>query len=213
MTRLHPEDRPSKEQVARDLAAWQALASEPVALDVSDARQRLREKLAPTIAQQDTQEQQKELALAAVRRLQALTRPLNDALKSLSAKTEIDSSTDKMTTNLLKSHGGFGGPQVVFRWHRCTLVTPMDRPVSMTLRMSRSLELLHDGTLVLHLMVHVGPEGVMATNFSWHRAATSAPVGSVEAEQMLDDGVRELTEALKQGIEVFVDELPDASPG
>ena len=47
MTRLHPEERPSKEQVARDLAAWQQLASEPVALDVSEARARLAEKLGP----------------------------------------------------------------------------------------------------------------------------------------------------------------------
>ena len=131
-----------------------------------------------------------------MRQLQELTAPLNEALKSLSARTEIDSSTDKMTTNLLKSHGGFGGPQVEFRWHRCTLVMPMDRPVSMTLRMSRSLELLDDGTLLLHLMVHVGPEGVMATNFNWHRPVASAPVGTVEAEQMLEDGVRELTDAV-----------------
>jgi serine/threonine protein kinase len=45
MTRLHPEERPSKDQVARDLAAWQTLASEPVKFDVSDARSRLRAKL------------------------------------------------------------------------------------------------------------------------------------------------------------------------
>ncbi len=31
MTRLHPEERPSKEQVARDLALWQELATEPIA--------------------------------------------------------------------------------------------------------------------------------------------------------------------------------------
>jgi hypothetical protein len=213
MTRLHPEERPSKEQVARDLAAWQELASEPVALDVSAARARLREKLGTQIAQQDTQAQQKELALAAVRRLQELTAPLNQALKSLSARAEIDSATDKMTTNLLKSHGGFGGPHVEFRWHRCTLVAPLDRPVSMTLRMSRSLELLNDGSLLLHLMVHVGPEGVMATNFNWHRPVASAPVGSVEAEQMMQDGVRELANALRESIEVFVEQLPDASGG
>lgn len=216
MTRLHPEERPSKEQVARDLAAWLALASEPVVLDVSDARLRLRAKLGPTLAAQDTQEQQKELALAAVRRIQELTAPLNDALKRLSAQTEIDSSTDKMTMNILRNHGGFGGPGVAFRWQRCTLVAPLDRPVSMTLRMGRSLELLDDGSLVLHLMVHVGHEGVMGTNFIWQLpvgSIRSAPVGSVEAEQMLDDGVRALAEAVKQGIDVFVEELPDASGG
>jgi Protein kinase domain len=211
MSRLHADERPTKEQVSRDLAAWQQLASEPVVLDVSDARSRLRQKLGAAIAAQDTQADQKELALAAVRRLQQFTAPLNEALKSLSARTEIDSATDKMTTNLLRSHGGFGGPDVLFRWHRCTLVAPLDRPVSMTLRMSRSLELLGDGTLALHMMVHVGPEGVMATNFNWHRPVASAPVGSVEAEKMLSDGVDELAGALRDAIDVFVEHLPDVS--
>ncbi len=208
MTRVHPEERPSKEQVACDLTAWQQLATEPVALDVSEARSRLRAKLGTEIAQQDTQEKRKELALAAVRQLQELTAPLNQALKNLSARTEIDSATDKMTTNLLTSRGGFGSPQVDFRWHRCTILAPLDRPVSMTLRMGRSLELLDDGSLVLHLMVDVGPDGVMATNFNWHPSACSAPVGTVEAEQMLEDGVRGLTDALREGIGVFVDQLP-----
>lgn len=210
MTRLHAEERPSKDQVARDLAAWTELASEPVALDVSAARARLREKLGPQIAEQDTQAQRKELVLAAVRRLQEQTKPLNEALKSLSARTEIDSATDKMTTNILKSHGGLGAMQSVFRWHRCTIVQPLDGPVTMTLRMSRSLELMEDGTLLLHLMVHVGPEGVLATMFNWHRPMASAMVGTVEAEQMLDEGVRELVEQLPRAIDVFVDQLPDS---
>lgn len=210
MTRLHADERPTKEQVARDLAAWEQLASEPVVLDVSVARARLHEKIGPQIAEQDTQAQRKELALAAVRKLQEQTKPLNEALKILSARAEVDSATDKMTTNLLKSHGGFGTGQSVFRWHRCTIVRPLDGPVTMTLRMARSLELMEDGTLNLHLMVDVGPDGVMSTMFNWHRPMASAMVGTVEAEQMLDNGLRDLVEQLQQGIDVFVDQLPDS---
>ena len=210
MTRLHADERPSKEQVARDLAAWKALASEPVVLDVSAARARLHEKIGPQIAEQDTQAQRKELALAAVRNLQELTKPLNEALTSLSARTEVDSATDKMTTNILKSHGGLGSAQPAFRWHRCTIVQPLNGPVTMTLRMARSLELMEDGDLRLHLMVDVGPDGVMATMFNWHRPMASAMVGTVKAEQMLDDGVRELVEQLQRAIDVIVDQLPDS---
>ena len=210
MTRLHADERPTKEQIARDLAAWERLANEPVVLDVSAARARLHAKIGPQIAKQDTQAQRKQLALASVRKLQAQTKPLNDALKSLSARTEIDSATDKLTTNMLKSHGGFARTQSVFRWHRCTIVQPLDGRVTMTLRMGRSLELMDDGTLNLHLMVDVGPDGVMTTMFNWHRPMASAMVGTVEAEQMLDDGVRELVEQLQRGIEVFVDQLPDS---
>ena len=115
-----------------------------------------------------------------------------------------------MTTNLLKSRGGFGTPEPVFRWHRCTLVRPVGGPVTIVLRMSRSLELMTDGTLRLHLMVHVGPDGVMATMYSWHRPAASAMVGTVEAERMLDEGIRELVDSLQQGIDIFVEQMPDA---
>jgi len=104
MTRLHPEERPSKEQVARDLAAWQESASEPMTFDISDARAKLRIKLESAIAEQDTREQQKELAYAAVRRVQELTSPLHDALKSLYYRTQIDMQSDEMTRNSLKTH-------------------------------------------------------------------------------------------------------------
>ena len=210
MTRLHADERPTMEQVARDLAAWEQLADEPLVLDVSAARARLQSKIGPLLAAQDIQAQRKELALAAIRNLQTKTKPLNEALKSLSARTEVDSATDKLTTNILKSHGGFGRGHSVFRWHRCTMVRPLDGPVAITLRMGRSLELMEDGTLNLHLMVDVGLEGVMATMFTWVRPMASAMVGTVEAEQMLDDGVRQLLDQLQQGIDVFVDHLPDS---
>lgn len=209
MTQLHADARPSKEQVARDLGAWLTLAEQPVQIDLSDLRSRLNAKLSSAIVDQDTAAQRKELALAAVRRLQRLTAPLNRALKDVSPRTQIDSATDKMTSNLLSSDHGFGSPTVEFRWHRCTLVAPLDGPRGITLRMSRSLALLADGSLVLHLMVDVGPDGVMATNYNWHRPVASAPVGTVEAEQMLEVGVRDLATALRAGIEVLVDQLPE----
>jgi len=208
MTRLHPEERPSMEQVARDLASWQLLATEPVMLDLSVARSRLRHKLEAQIAEQHAQDQRKDLALAAVRHLQKLTSPLNEALKSLSARTQIDSATDKMTVNTVKSLVR-GVPQVVFRWQRCTLVAPLDHPASATLRMGRSLELVDDGALLLNLMVHVGPEGVMHTDFYWRSEVMSAPVGSVQAENMLDQGVQDLAEAIQRGVQVFVELFPN----
>jgi hypothetical protein len=209
MTRLHPDERPSKQQIARDFAAWNELASEPVAFDISDARVRLRAKLQGAIAAQDTREEQKELAYAAVRRLQELTVSLNEGLKSLYSRTVIDSQSDEMTRNLLKTHHHYG-QDLVLRWQRCTFVAPFDQPGSATLRMSRCLELFDDGTLRLLLMVHVGPEGVMGTYFDSQLEIRSAPVGSVEADKMLEDGVRDLSDALKTAVDVFVERQPDA---
>ena len=207
MTRLHPGERPSKEQVARDLATWHELSSEPVAFDVSDARSRVHTKLEKAISEQDTQEQRKDLTHGAIRRLQELTAPLNDGLKSLHPRTRVDSQSDEMTRNILRTHYG---KEVVFRWFRCTIVAPFDDwPGSTALKMGRSVELFEDGMIQLRLMVHVGPQELMGTDFDWTLGETSAPVGSVEAEKMLEDGVRELTDALKRGVEVFVEKLPD----
>ena len=68
--------------------------------DVSEARALLRQKLEPHMAEQDTLEQRKDLAHAAVRQLQKLTTPLNDALKSLYARTQVDSATDEFSDRL-----------------------------------------------------------------------------------------------------------------
>ena len=208
MTRLHHEERPSKEQVARDLALWGDLANEPVALDVSAARLRFRTRMQAQLASEDILEQQKELALAAVRQLQSLTKPLNEALKSIYPGTKVDQMGDKLTSNTLGTRTSLPRDwEVVFRWNRCTLVAPLDRPASPALRMGRCVELLNDGRLVLHLMVDVGLEGVMATFFNWRSELHTAPVGSVEAEKMLQDRVTELAAELSKGIDVLLEHL------
>ena len=211
MTRLHPEERPSKAQVAQDLAAWQTLGASAVVLDVSDARARLRRKLQSEIAEQDMVQQNKDLAHAAVRRLQELTAPLNAALKDLYPRTQVDSMSDEMTQNIVRGH--HPGRQVLFRWQRCTLVAPFDQASSTTLRLSRSLELLDNGLIVLNLLVLVSPKATMGNYFTWESGDRTAVVGSIEAEKLLEDAVRELTEALKRGIDVFIEHLPDAADG
>jgi serine/threonine protein kinase len=206
MTRLHPEERPPKDQVSLDLASWRELASEPVVLDLSEARARLRQKLDSAISEQDTQEQYKDLAHAAVRRLQELTAPLNAELKNLYPRTQIDSMSDEITQNILRSRPHTG--QVIFRWQRCTLIAPFDRLSSTTLRMGRSLEQFSDGRLLLRMMVHVGPEKTLGGYFTWQSDDKSAPVGTVEAEKMLEDAVSKLLDNLKQGVDVFIENLP-----
>jgi hypothetical protein len=213
MTRLHPEGRLSKEQVARDLALWEDLAGEPVMLDVSAAGARLREKLRSSIAEQDTQEQYKNLAQAAVRRLQQMTTPLNDGLRMLYPRTQIDIMSDQMTRNLLRTHAGLHH-EIIFQWQRCTLVAPSSRPGSVTLRMSRSAELFSEGSFLLRLWVYVGLEKVMGGSyFDWLLPEESVPVGSIEMETHLQNAVVELAQSLEQGVEAFVEHLPADNDG
>jgi serine/threonine protein kinase len=211
MTRLRPEERPSKAQVARDLAAWQSLEAASAVFDVSAARSRLREKLQFEIAGQDIVEQDKDLAHAAVRGLQELIAPLNAALKDLYPRTQVDTTNDEMTQNIVRVH--HPRQQVLFRWQRCTLVAPFDRSSSTTLRLGRSLELLGNRRIVLNLLVLVSPKATMGNYFTWESGDRSAAVGSIEAEQMLEGAIAELSQALKQGIDVFVERLPDPANG
>ena len=109
--------------------------------------------------------------------------------------------------------GHHPGQQVLFRWQRCTLVAPFDQASSTTLRLSRSLELLDNGLIVLNLLVLVSPKATMGNYFTWESGDRTAAVGSIEAEKLLEDAFGELSEALKQGIDVFVERLPDPVTG
>ena len=209
MTQIHPEARPSKEQVARDLAAWLELAEEPPSLDVSQERARLQERIHDALMRQDLQEQRQERAEAAFQRLQELTAPLNDALRELSPRTHFDSPRDEMTERLLGTVLLGGVRQVVHRWHRCTTCTPVEELLPLSLKMSRSLELADDGTLFLNLMVHVGRK-VGSPNYNWRSQVMQAAAGSLEAEKMLEEGVRDLTDALHHGIDALIEAFPEA---
>jgi len=75
-TRIHPDQRPTMAEVASDLGAWAKLAAEPVAVNVADLRTRLLERMSEELAAEDLLEQRKEMAHAAVRRLNELFAPL-----------------------------------------------------------------------------------------------------------------------------------------
>jgi hypothetical protein len=208
MTRLHPQERPSKAQVARDLRAWSELSAQPVVLDVAIVRQRLREKMERELAAEDLLDQRKEHAYAAVRRLQELTRPLNDALKSVHPRPEIDVMDDKFSQNILKSLDHIGGPDVAWRWQRCTRIGSGPDHHRYTLRMGRGLELLADGALIMRSFIDVGYPMLSGTDYQWQAQPRTAPAGSVEAERMLEDGVAEFTEKLREALETFVEKMP-----
>jgi hypothetical protein len=48
-----------------------------------------------------------------------------------------------------------------------------------------------------------------AAAYSWESEPLEAPVGSVESDRMLEEGVAALAEHLHAGLRVFVTELPE----
>lgn len=161
------------------------------------------------MAEQDTHDQYKDLAHGAVRVLQRLTAPLNEGLKDLYPRTQIDTMSDQMTRNLLPTRGhAHLGRDLIWSWQRCTLVAPSSHPSSVTLRMSRSAELFSDGAFLLRLWVHVGPEKTLGAFYDWQSDDVAAPVGTIQLEKLLQDGIAQLSQALKQAVYVFVEHLP-----
>lgn len=207
-TRLHADQRPTMREIAADLAAWRELGRTPT-IDVSALAAQLRAKMEREIAAEDLLEQRRELALAAVRRLQELCRPLNDALRSAHPRPQLDIVGDGYARNLLHTPRSWGGPDIIFTYDRVSKIGSGEEPRRFELGFGRGLELAADGTLIFRSFVLVGPQRSFGSPYSWTSEPLEAPVGSVAAERMLEEGVAVLAEKVQEGLAVFVAELPE----
>jgi len=205
MTLLEPALRPSMEQVARDLAAWQTLPQGPPTLDFADLGSKFRAKKKAELAAGDQLERNKEHAMAAVRRLQELTRPIHASLRTVGAEVEIDAMDDKRTNNLLRTHGAMGGHRSEFLWQRCTRVVTGPRHSRFTLRFGRSVELLETGDVYVRAFIDVGDPHLNGHDFLWNAPERRAPAGSLELEQDLQATIAEAVEQLPGAVQAFVE--------
>jgi serine/threonine protein kinase len=206
-TRLHPDQRPSMSEIAADLRAWSELGNQP-SIDVSALASQLRTKMESEIAAEDLLEQRKEMALGAVRQLQAVCEPLNAALRSAHPRPQLDIIGDRYARNVLHTYRSSGAPDIVFAYDRVSKIGSGEEPFRFELSFGRGLELTDDGTLILRTFILVGHENISGTAYSWESGELTAPVGGVAAERMIEDGVATLGEKLREGLEVFVAELP-----
>lgn len=210
MTRVRADERPTMAEVAKELRRWLELPMTTRTLDVSAARARLQGKLSSELAAQDLLERRRDNAHAAARRLQELFKPLGQALTDLYPRAELNVMDDKPTQNTLRSHRYGGEPGIAWRWQRCSRVVVGPEHNEYALKTARCLELDAAGILVLHLLVEVGGR-YGSDDFRWQPEPGTAPVGTMQAERMLSDGVNELANALAEGIDVFVEQAPGAS--
>ncbi len=206
-TVVHPELRPTMEQVVRDLDAWEMLEShDPSEIDVSSLRARLHAALPDEIAAHDTEQRYRDLFPRIVDRLLDLSQPLEDAIGDLQLPvTNLRSGGDALTANKLVLLG-HNVPRLN-RMQLASVTSPYDFPGAMTLRMARVLELYADGELFLLLRITVAAEGVQTPGiFHWTLPLESAkaPIGSIEFDRVLEAGVAELAVQLERALEVFV---------
>jgi hypothetical protein len=180
---------------------------------VSDLGAELRKRLEGQIAAEDLAEQRREFALEAVRRLQELVRPLNDALVQVMPRAEIGMSGEQSASTLLHTPDSFGHELAVWKFDRTSRISAGERHFPFDFSFGVGLDLTEGGTLIFRSYVLAANREVMGSEFFWQSQPTDAPVGSVAAEQMLEERIAELTEQFKVGIKVFAEKVSEEGSG
>jgi serine/threonine protein kinase len=204
-TRIHPEERPKMSGVAADLAAWNMLPEPQVAIDIGSARTRLREQIAQELEAEDLADDRKGLALAAIRRMSELFKPLNQALRDLHPRAEIDSMPDELVRNAVRTLAYMGSREIAFRDQRLSTVSRGDASAPYVLRLARTVELTEDGALLVWLFIDVGFLQLLGSDFTWRPRPWEAPVDSVQVERLLIEAVQEAAEQLVKAAGVFAE--------
>lgn len=203
-------ERPTMPEVVEELDAWRRLSRELTSIDLSSFQTELRRKLGKELADRDLDDRRKDLARAAMQSLTERIRPLNDALRAAYAHTEVDIQHDQLTENLLSSKHLHWGVTPLLDLKRTTKITVGESHFPFSLRMARAVILLPDGTLRLRWMLLVGRDRVMGSEFSETDGGTfSAPVGSVQQDEMIEQFVVQLSTRLQDATKAFADALPD----
>jgi hypothetical protein len=173
-TRLQPDQRPTMPEIAADLVAWRELGKTST-IDVSELAVALRAKMEREIADEDLLEQRRELAHAAVRRLQELCRPLNDALRAAHPRPQLDIIGDRYARNVLHTPRHSGAPEIVFSYDRVSKIGSGDEVLRFELSCGSGVDLTADGTLVFRAFVLIGREAIGGSRLLvGERAAGSA---------------------------------------
>ncbi len=180
-TQLTPGARPTMAQFATELRTWQQLSTTSPAIDVAGHAARLRERMRGEIDGEDVQAERKRLALATVRTLQQACRSLDDALKAIHPRPELDIVGDKLTNTML--HLTHRTRDAAFSYERTSKIASRLDLRRYVVAYGRGLDLLEDGEVVLGAYVIVHFEKVMGSDFHWSSGDRSAPAGSIEAER------------------------------
>lgn len=204
MTRLAPEQRPSMAQVATDLRQWFELSETVPPMELGDLQSRIRARLQSELAAQDLQDQRSRQAAVAFDKLSGLFNSINEALQAAHPRAVINDS-DSEIGDFLKLPPGFGRPRTVSQRYICSKIEIAPGPNTLKLRVGSGIELIEDGTLIVHAIIICGIPGINPANYLWlSTPPRSAPVGSLEAERLIELTAQELGTHLEAGLEAFL---------
>jgi hypothetical protein len=170
-------------------------------------RARLRKALEAELQAGDLLEQSKELALDAVRQLNDLYKPINEALKSLHPRAQVDQMPDEYMRNHLSTLETSGSPEIAFKHIRMGEIRTGTDFAPYALRVGRGVELTGDGDLIVRAAIDVSHIGLSGTDYYWHSDPLQAPVGSVESAAQLQLIVEQTQEHLRSAVAAFTERI------
>jgi serine/threonine protein kinase len=147
-TSIAPALRPSMAQMASDLEEWLRLPGDSAAVQVGETVRRIRARLADELALTDQRERWREEFYAAARDLQRLVSPLNDVLREVLGRAEIDRTDDRYAHNVLTTRRGARAPDILATHLRTSRIATGPDYSPFVLSMGRCLELTEDGLLI-----------------------------------------------------------------
>ena len=206
-TRFDATQRPTMAEMAAELERWLELRKEAPTIDLSAEGARLRAQLAEELDAEDLLEQRKEFALVAVRRFTELFKPINEALKNVHPRAQVELMPDDYFRNYLSTMRAFGAASTVFKHIRMSQITTGPSHSVFALRIGRGIELTDEGVLILRVAIDVSHPRTSGTTYSWHSDDFVAPVGSIDSAQQMERLVEETQERLKEAVEAFSNHL------
>jgi len=206
-TRLDPRERPSAALIAAELREWIDLPVEQADFDLSEVSVGVRATLAAEIDETERIEAWKEDAYEAAKRLEELVRPLNAALKEADPRAEI-SVTDELVHQRLRTLEHSASPEILFHFTRASKITTGSPPIHRVLRVGRGVELIEGGDLIIRTMIDLGLDGVMQSDMHWMSDEQTVPVGSVHQEVALQKAVTQLSEKLREALQILAEQAP-----
>jgi serine/threonine protein kinase len=199
MTRLDAQQRPTMRSVATELAEWDRPRAEPVLTGLAELRARYRERRSPEISERERLESNVAAAEAALVALDLKWKALNDALSEVDDHAVLD--TWRVPEMLERNYSHRGSTTA---WEKGSSSNLGEDDWQLAL--ARHVELLSDGALIPRWSVFVGTQKHMGgTAYAKEGRDYEAPVASIEQAAMLDRFIADVSAALRDALEMWVD--------
>lgn len=209
-TLLRPDGRPTMESVARDLRAWLRLPSRPAeatrTIDVEALVEPFKKKLQTEIDAETSEQERVRMGMRVARELEALSAPLDAALRRLDSRAQIGRADHNLGA-ALHVPDTLGSERRIHSDEHVSSIVSGPRYFPFAVSYGWGLDLYESGVVAIQTVVFVGHEEVLGSDFWWAGDRRRAEVGSVELATILRQSVDEMSRELQKALRIYESKL------